>query len=383
MTIVSEGRPGSGFAQHQQQFVAYEEQFQQPAPTYVRSNMTLPLEFTMDEPIYVSIVIPIFNEEESLHQLHERLSPVMQQLGKPYEIILVDDGSKDGTFPILKELHERDPHVRVIRFRRNFGQTAAFSAGFDLARGDIIITIDADLQNDPADIPTLLEKVDQGYDVVSGWRFRRKDPFLNRRLPSMIANSLISKMTNVKLHDYGCSLKAYRSEVVKNIRLYGEMHRFIPALTSWLGVEVAEVPVNHSPRKYGKSKYGLSRIIRVWLDLLTVKFLLDYATRPIQIFGLLGMLCLTIGTAIGGYLSLMRVFFAQGLADRPLLLLAILLVVLGVQFVTMGLIGELVVRTYYEAQQKPIYTVREVLTPQKLSEPTISHTHEVAMEVGL
>jgi len=335
------------------------------------------LEFPVNASIYVSIVIPIFNEEESLEQLHARLHPILQDLERPYEVILVDDGSTDGSFPILKQLHQRDPHIRVIRFRRNFGQTAAFSAGFDAAQGEIIITLDADLQNDPADIPTLLEKIEEGYDVVSGWRFRRKDPFLNRRLPSIIANSLISKMTNVKLHDYGCSLKAYRSEVVKNIRLYGEMHRFIPALTSWLGVQVAEVPVNHSPRKYGKSKYGLSRIIKVWLDLLTVKFLLDYATRPIQIFGLLGMLCFSSGTLLGGYLSVSKLLFDQSLADRPLLLLAILLIVLGVQFITMGLIGELVVRTYYEAQQKPIYTVREMLTPQPAAPPAVEQAREV------
>ncbi len=378
MTGISKGVPVREVRPYLEQSTAYEDTEQSTrTATYSRPSLTLPLEFPVNVPIYVSIVIPIFNEEESLEQLHARLHPILQDLGRPYEVILVDDGSTDGSFPILKQLHQRDPNIRVIRFRRNFGQTAAFSAGFDAARGEIIITLDADLQNDPADIPTLLEKIEEGYDVVSGWRFRRKDPFLNRRLPSIIANSLISKMTNVKLHDYGCSLKAYRSEVVKNIRLYGEMHRFIPALTSWLGVQVAEVPVNHSPRKYGKSKYGLSRIIKVWLDLLTVKFLLDYATRPIQIFGLLGMLCLSSGTLLGGYLSVSKLLFDQALADRPLLLLAILLIVLGVQFITMGLIGELVVRIYYEAQQKSIYTVRETLAPQTPAQPAVEQAREV------
>lgn len=366
MTGIDQGRPMSGLLQNREQMVGYEDR-PYISKTAHYPNMTLPLTLEVDEQIDVSIVIPIFNEAESLDHLYTQLHPVLERLGKTYEIILVDDGSTDGSFAILKRLQAQDKRVRVIRFRRNFGQTAAFSAGFDLAQGDVIITLDADLQNDPADIPILLEKIDEGYDVVSGWRKRRKDPFLNRRLPSQIANGLISSMTGVKLHDYGCSLKAYRAEVVKNIRLYGEMHRFIPALASWLGIQVAEVPVNHSPRKFGKSKYGLNRIIKVWLDLLTVKFLLDYATRPIQIFGLFGMLCLVLGTALGTYLSVLRLFFSQGLADRPLLLLAVLLVVLGVQLITMGLIGELVVRTYYEAQRKPIYMVREVLS-SKLTE---------------
>lgn len=378
MTSVSNGAPMNALHPPHERAVEWDAASQPAIITaYPRPGMNLPLELPLDGPIALSIVIPIFNEEESLEQLHARLSPIMESLGQTYEIILVDDGSTDRTFPILRELHERDPHIRVIRFRRNFGQTAAFSAGFDFARGNVIITLDADLQNDPADIPLLLQKIDEGYDVVSGWRFRRKDPFLNRRLPSVMANSLISWMTNVKLHDYGCSLKAYRSEVVKNIRLYGEMHRFIPALTSWLGVQVAEVAVNHSPRKYGKSKYGLSRIVKVWLDLLTVKFLLDYATRPIQIFGLMGMLCLSGGTLLGGYLSVSKLLFDQPLADRPLLLLAVLLVVLGVQLITMGLIGELVVRTYYEAQQKPIYTVREVLSPRAPTQPPVEQVREV------
>lgn len=312
-------------------------------------------------PLSISVVVPLLNEEASIPQLHQRLSDVLSKLENEYEIIIIDDGSTDRSYSILKSLQRRDPHLRVIRFRRNFGQTAAFSAGFDLARGDVIITIDADLQNDPADIPLLMSKVAEGYDVVSGWRHNRQDRFLDRKLPSKIANGMISKMTGVQLHDYGCSLKAYRRDVVKNIKLYGEMHRFIPALASWVGVKVTEVPVNHAARQFGKSKYGIDRTVRVFLDLLTVKFLLGYSTRPIQIFGLLGMLCLAFGTLVGTYLSAMRLFFNESLADRPLLLLAILLVVLGVQFITMGLIGELVVRTYYEAQNKPIYLVRNTL----------------------
>jgi glycosyltransferase involved in cell wall biosynthesis len=311
--------------------------------------------------IDVSVVIPLLNEEESLPHLYTKLTSTLVQMGRPYEIILVDDGSTDRSFEILKGMQARDPRVQVIRFRRNFGQTAAFSAGFDLARGDVIVTMDADLQNDPNDIPTVLKKIEEGYDIVSGWRVNRQDRVLDRKLPSKVANALISRMTGVYLHDYGCSLKAYRAEVVKNIRLYGEMHRFIPALASWIGVSVAEVPVNHYARKFGRSKYGLGRIFKVFLDLLTVKFLLDYSTRPIQIFGLWGLVCLILGTAMGGYLSTLRLFFNQGLSDRPMLLLAILLVVLGIQFITMGLIGEMLVRTYYEAQNKPIYAVREVL----------------------
>jgi glycosyltransferase involved in cell wall biosynthesis len=221
--------------------------------------------------------------------------------------------------------------------------------------------MDGDLQNDPADIPKLLEKIDEGYDIVSGWRIHRKDGFITRRLPSMMANALISNVTGVKLHDYGCSLKAYRNEVVKNIRLYGELHRFIPALASWMGIRMAELPVNHYPRKHGRSKYGLGRTIKVILDLITVKFLLDYATRPLQIFGLAGMISFAIGTGISLYLTILRLFFSVGLSDRPILLLAILLIMLGVQLILMGLLGELVVRTYHESQEKPIYAVREIL----------------------
>lgn len=311
--------------------------------------------------VALSIVIPIYNEEENIEPLCREIREALEGLGVEYEILAIEDGSTDDSFTVLKRVHEEEPRVRVIRFRRNFGQTAAFAAGFDAARGGMIVTLDADLQNDPADIPRLLAKLEEGYDVVSGWRTERRDPFLTRRFPSMVANWLISEITGVRLHDYGCSLKAYRHEVVKNIRLYGELHRFIPALASWMGVQVTEVPVNHRPRKFGQTKYGLSRTIRVLLDLLTVRFLLSYSTRPIQIFGLLGFLFFGIGGLLLAYLGFVRLVLQQPIADRPLVLLAILLTMVGVQLVTMGLLGELVVRTYHESQGKPIYAVREIL----------------------
>ena len=309
----------------------------------------------------LSIVIPLYNEEENVEQLYTQLKAALEGIGREYEIIIVDDGSTDGSFDILKRLHEGDERLKVIRFRRNFGQTAAFAAGFDRSQGEVVITLDADLQNDPADIPLLLDKIEEGYDVVSGWRLHRQDPFLTRRLPSMIANWLISQVTGVHLHDYGCSLKAYRREVVKNVQLYGELHRFIPAIANWMGVSVAEVPVRHYSRRFGKSKYGLSRTARVMLDLLTVRFLLSYSTRPIHIFGGLGLISFVGGIGLGGYLSFVKFALGQKIGDRPLLLLAILLMVMGVQLISMGLLGELVVRTYYEALDKPTYAVREVL----------------------
>ncbi|MDW8146132.1 MAG: glycosyltransferase family 2 protein [Roseiflexaceae bacterium] len=308
---------------------------------------------------YLSVVVPVYNEEENIPHLYERLTSELEHLGLPYEIIAVDDGSRDRSFALLRDLARADRRLRVVRLRRNFGQTAAFSAGFDRARGEVVVTIDADLQNDPADIGALLAKIEEGYDVVSGWRAHRQDPFLNRRLPSIIANRLISWATGVRLHDYGCSLKAYRLEVVRGIRLYGELHRFIPAIASWQGVTVTELPVRHAPRRFGRSKYGISRTLRVLLDLVTVRFLLSYGTRPMQIFGLLGLLAGGSGVLIGAYLTWIKLAYGAAIADRPLLLLAVLLIVLGVQFISLGLIGELVVRTYYEAQAKPIYVVRE------------------------
>lgn len=313
----------------------------------------------------LSIIIPVFNEEANIRPLYTQLKEVLEGLGLSYEVIAVDDGSSDGSLAILKELHAQDKHLKVIRFRRNFGQTAAFAAGFDHSEGKVVLTIDADLQNDPADVPALLEKVEEGYDVVSGWRMDRQDPFLSRRLPSMIANWLISQVTGVHLHDYGCSLKAYRREVVKGVQLYGELHRFIPALSSWMGVSVTEVPVRHHPRRFGQSKYGISRTSRVILDLITVRFLLSYSTRPIQIFGGLGLVSLTVGVLLGLYLTFVKLILGQDIGSRPLLLLAVLLMLVGVQFVGMGLLGELVVRTYYESQGKPIYAVREVLAHEE------------------
>lgn len=326
----------------------------------------------MANPIDISIVLPILNEEENLEELYTRLTDTLSALDLKYEIIAVDDGSTDKSFSVLKGIHERDPRFKVIKFRRNFGQTAAMSAGFENARGDVIITMDSDLQNDPADIPRLLDKLNEGYDVVSGWRADRKDKFLSRRLPSVLANKLVVKMTGVKLHDFGCSLKAYRKEVTDNIRLYGEMHRFIPALASFVGAEIAEMKVTHHARKYGKSKYGISRTTRVILDLLTIKFLRNFSTRPIQVFGFLGMGSGTIGFLICLYLSIGRLFIrteATSLTKRmPMLLLGILLILVGVQLITMGLLGEIMVRTYYESQRKPIYVIKEILDEEENKE---------------
>ncbi|MBT8328081.1 MAG: glycosyltransferase family 2 protein [Desulfofustis sp.] len=308
----------------------------------------------------ISVVIPIFNEEENLTLLYEELTQVMTSLDRPYEILFVDDGSKDSSLAILQSLQEDDSKVVVVQFRRNFGQTAAMSAGFDYSSGDVIITMDGDLQNDPGDIPSFIEKIEEGFDVVTGWRHERKDKFLSRRLPSIIANKIISWTTGVALHDYGCTLKAFRKEVIKAIRLYGEMHRFIPAIASGMGISFTEIKVNHRARQFGTSKYGISRTIRVVLDLITVKFLLSYATRPIQIFGLLGVISGTAGFLIALIMTIQRQLFNVPLSDRPLLLLAILLIFMGLQFVSMGLIGELQARTYHETQEKPVYYVKKV-----------------------
>jgi glycosyltransferase involved in cell wall biosynthesis len=317
---------------------------------------------TMPNDLALSVVIPLYNEEESLPELHTALSREMEKLGLPYEILYVDDGSRDRSFEYLRMCQEKDPdHVRVIRFRRNFGQTAAIAAGFHHARGQVVVTLDADLQNDPKDIGRLLDLIREGYDVVSGWRLDRKDRWLTRKLPSYLANRLISRLTGVHLHDYGCTLKAYRKEVVDNLNLYGEMHRFIPALASWMGVRVGEIPVAHHPRRFGKSKYGLSRTIRVVLDLINVKFLLSYSTRPIQVFGGIGFLSFTGGLITEGAAILMKVYEKVDLTGNPLLYLGILLLFIGVQFVTLGLLGEMIIRTYHESRGKPIYVVRQFL----------------------
>jgi len=318
----------------------------------------------MDEkqkPVEISIVIPVYNEEENIRELHAKLIAVLPSITESYEIIFVDDGSTDDSFNILKGINMKDKKAKAIKFRKNFGQTAALSAGFDHSKGDVIITMDGDLQNDPGDIPLLLKKINGGYDIVSGWRADRKDPFFTKRLPSKFSNWLASKLTDVKLHDFGCTLKAFRREVVENIDLYGEMHRYTPALASWMGISIAEVKVRHHPRKHGKSKYGITRLMRGLLDLITVKFLLSYSTRPLQLFGIPGIISFFAGFVIGAYLTIGRLFFGMGLADRPLLLLAVLLVFLGVQFITMGLLGEVIARTYYEVQGKPIYAVKEII----------------------
>ncbi|MBE9527604.1 MAG: glycosyltransferase family 2 protein [Proteobacteria bacterium] len=305
----------------------------------------------------VSIVIPVFEEEESLPYLYASITEAMDPTGRDYEMLFVDDGSRDATLKVLSELNAKDNRVVVVSFRRNFGQTAAMAAGIDHATGDIIVTMDADLQNDPADIPHMLEKAKE-FDVVSGWRKRRKDPFISRKLPSLIANGLISKVTGVKLHDYGCTLKAYRKEVIKNVRLYGEMHRFIPAIANWYGASITEVETTHHERKYGKSKYGISRTIRVILDLITVKFLQTFATRPIHAFGPIGLALGAIGFLIALYLSFDKVILGHSIGSRPLLLLSVLLIILGVQILVMGLLAEVLARTYHESQGKPIYTVK-------------------------
>ena len=309
----------------------------------------------------LSVVIPLFNEEPNVGELYRELSKTLTDWHGTYEIILVDDGSTDGTFAHLQRIQAADASVRVIRLRRNFGQTAAFVAGFDHARGRLIVTLDGDLQNDPGDIPAMIDKLNEGHDIVCGWRRNRKDPWLTRVLVSNVANGIISWTTGVHLHDYGCSLKAFRSEVVRSLRLYGEMHRFIPAIASEQGVGIAELVVNHRPRRSGTSKYGLSRIVRVLLDLFTVKFLVSYSTRPLQMFGPPGLIMGVAGIAIVGYLGYVRLFAGQAIGDRPLLLLGILMVFAGIQLVTLGLLAELQARTYHESQNKPIYVLRDLL----------------------
>lgn len=325
----------------------------------------------------LSVVIPLFDEEPNLRDLHREFSEALGAWNRPYELILVDDGSTDDTFRVLRDLQSGDGHVRIIRLRKNFGQTAAFAAGFAYARGRLIATADGDLQNDPADIPAMVEKLDEGHDIVCGWRRERKDPWLTRGLVSNIANWLISWTTGVHLHDYGCSLKIFRSEVIRSLRLYGEMHRFIPAIASEQGVRIHEVVVNHRPRRSGASKYGLSRMPRVMLDLVTVKFLLSYATRPLQMFGPPGLLMGLVGAGIVCYLGYVRLFAGQAIGDRPLLLLGIILLFAGMQLVTLGLLAELQARTYHESQNKPIYVVREVLEPANIDSPGESVVAEV------
>jgi glycosyltransferase involved in cell wall biosynthesis len=319
----------------------------------------------------VSVVIPIYNEADNLDDLHRELTAALEGMGRPYEIILVDDGSKDGSLARLAGIEARDRRVRVLALRRNFGQTAAFSAGFDHALGEIVVTSDGDLQNDPADIPVLVARLEEGFDMVCGWRRQRRDP-ASKRVPSWFANRIISWATGVHLHDYGCSLKAMRSEVVRGLRLYGEMHRFIPAVASWMGVTLAEIPVNHRPRRRGSSKYGLGRTVRVLLDLFTVKFLLAYGTRPAHFFGLIGLTFGGLGFLILSYLSYIRLFEDTAIAGRPLLLLGAVLLLFGVILVNFGLMAEMLVRIYHESQGKPTYVVKELQpAPETEGEPAL------------
>jgi len=313
----------------------------------------------------ISVVIPICNERDNLRPLHAELVASLTRLGRRYEIVYVDDGSTDGSRDVLRRLHAEDPHVHVLSFRRNFGQTAALAAGFRHARGDIIVTLDGDLQNDPADIPMMISKLEEGYDLVSGWRRDRKDDFFLRRVPSLIANWVIRLATNVRVHDYGCMLKVFRGDIARGLRLYGEMHRFIPAIAGDMGARIVEVEVHHRPRVNGTSKYGLSRVVRVVLDLLTVKFLSTFSTRPIHVFGTFGIVLGIVGALVLAWLGGQRLIFGTPLASRPLVLLAILFVVTGMQFVTLGLLGEMLARTYHESQGKPVYVLAEDLAARQ------------------
>jgi len=313
----------------------------------------------MDGPPELSIVVPLFNEVENVDDLHRELTAALEPTGRSFELLLVDDGSTDGTREKLLALEAGDARVRAVLLRRNFGQTAAFSAGFDRSRGAVVVTSDGDLQNDPRDIPALVAKLEaDDLDMVCGWRKERKDP-LSKRIPSFFANRLISRATGVRLHDYGCSLKAMRGEIARGIRLYGEMHRFIPAVASWMGVSLAEVPVSHRPRSRGRSKYGIGRTLRVLLDLFTVKFLHAYGTRPAHLFGLVGLALGGLGSLVLAYLAVLKIFLDEAIGGRPLLLLGALLFLTGVILVSFGLMGELLVRTWHESQGKPIYVVQE------------------------
>ena len=309
----------------------------------------------------VSIVVPIYNEVESLPQLIETIEQALNSQNLHYEIICVDDGSQDGSTELLKTMTQTHPALRAVILRRNYGQTPAMAAGFNYATGKAVITLDGDLQNDPADIPLLLAKLEEGYDLVSGWRKNRQDDALTRLLPSRLANQLIGWVTDVKIHDYGCSLKAYRAELVADMNLYGELHRFLPALAFIEGARICELPVQHHARRYGKSKYGLGRTLRVLMDLLTIFFMKKFLTRPMHVFGLGGLISMLSGISLGGYLTLLKLGMGQSIGDRPLLILALLLVLAGVQLFSFGLLAELLMRTYHESQGRPIYRVREVV----------------------
>lgn len=310
----------------------------------------------------LSVVIPVYNEDENLPILHKALHEALSQVSLPWEIVYVDDGSTDNSVQVLESLANADPeHTQVVALRRNFGQTAAIAAGIDHARGDIIVLMDADMQNDPGDIPMMIEKMAEGYDVVSGWRVNRKDTFITRTLPSRIANGIISWVTGVKLHDYGCTLKAYRREVITGFRLYGEMHRFIPAYAGYVGARIIEVPVNHNPRRFGRANYGLERIAKVILDLITVKFLISYGHKPNYLFGGPGMAMMALGSAMLAFLIIRRITTLVSVFESPFFPVSLILFIMGFQAILMGLLAELQVRTYHEAQQKLTYTIRRVI----------------------
>jgi glycosyltransferase involved in cell wall biosynthesis len=320
---------------------------------------TLRMQSDANEAPEISVFLPVYNEEPNLPPLHAKLTEALAKLGRSAEIVFVDDGSTDDSLNVLREIAAKDERVRVVALKRNYGQTAAMAAGIDAARGQVLIPMDADLQNDPADIVRLLEKLDEGYDVVSGWRKNRQDKLITRKIPSMLANRLISWIGGVPLHDYGCSLKAYRRESLQDVKLYGEMHRFIPIYASWAGARVAEIPVAHHARTMGKSKYGLSRTIKVVFDLMTIKFMASYQTKPIYVFGSFGMLAFLISILAGLYAVFLKLFHKADFVQTPLPILAIVMFAVGIQFLLMGLLAEMLVRTYHESQSKAIYAVRE------------------------
>lgn len=317
----------------------------------------------------VSVVIPVFNEEENVAESYREVTGVLASLSRPYELIFVDDGSSDQTVENLITVGSQDPHLRIIEFRRNFGQTAAMAAGFRHTRYDIVVALDGDLQNDPAEIPRMIQKLEEGYDLVAGWRKDRKDKYLSRRVPSMIANRIISFFTNVRLHDYGCTLKVMRGDIARGIRLYGEMHRFIPALAYEQGARIVEIPVRHRERRFGTSKYGISRTLRVILDLMTVKFLLGFSKRPIHLFGTLGLLSGGGGAAMLLIAILQRMALGVPMGNRPMMVLGVMLVLMGLQFLMFGLLAEVMTRTYYESQNKETYVIRRVREGSAIGEP--------------
>lgn len=311
------------------------------------------------EDIFLSVVIPVYNEEESVDPMYHEIAAAIDGKYRDFEIIFVNDGSSDGSLLKMKALHEKDERVKVISFRKNFGQSTAISAGFDYCKGDVVVTLDGDLQNDPADIPMVVKKLMEGYDIVNGWRKDRKDKFITRKIPSFIGNKLISFITKVKLHDYGCTLRGFKRDVVKNLTLYGEMHRYIPAIASKMGIKSVEIPVNHRERKFGTAKYGLSRTFRVVLDLISLKYLLSFSHRPLQIFGGLGILMMSSGFLTGLYLTYVKYILGQAIGGRPLLFFTVLAIFLGVQLITLGLIAEMLSRIYHEGLKKHVYSIRE------------------------